>query len=676
MLGRELVNASEVTKAIQVMKPNGQLFECRIIYNGKTMYSGYFRNAGSLLKAFDGIQNFENCNIYITLNTLDEQCYARSQRDRFIKNADATTSDNDVKGYDWLFIDLDPRRPTKTSSTDEQIEKARLLCGNIMQFLQNEGFESPIIGFSGNGYHLLYKVHIVKTDDTKKLLEKCLKTLNMLFSNSDIDVDMKNFNPSRICKLYGTRAQKGINSEVAPHRMSQILQIPEQIKYTDIKYLEKLCSYYPQEEKPQRYNNYRPRDFDLESWLSRYGIEYQKASYAGGTKYILDHCVFDSNHKGKDAVIFQNNDGSLAYHCFHSSCSDKKWRDVRILFEPEAYERRQAEYEKRIYSKPKSRVAVENTKSKNSMWLTAMDIFEMPKEKERFIRTGTRDLDKRLRGLKAGAVTVVSGLRGSAKSTWLDGLVLECCENGDKVGVYSGELEAENFMKWANLQAAGKSHVEATKYENFYDVNESNRKLIAEWMGRNFQLYNNDYGNDFAVLKDEFQKKIEEDKLELLILDNLMAFNITGLSDNKYEAQTQFVWSLHELANRTNCHILFVAHPRKAMGFLRLDDISGTADIGNAVDNAFIIHRVNNDFMRLTKQMFGWKDTHFTYQATNVIEIAKDRDGGNQDVFIPLWYEPETKRLKNDRAENKIYGWDKSANDFTSIPVDEDVVFD
>ena len=63
-------------------------------------------------------------------------------------------------------------------------------------------------------------------------------------------------------------------------------------------------------------------------------------------------------------------------------------------------------------------------------------------------------------------------------------------------------------------------------------------------------------------------------------------------------------------------------------------------------------------------------------KATNVIEIAKDRDGGNQDIFIPLWYEPETKRLKNDRAENKIYGWDKSSNDFTSIPVDEEVVFD
>ena len=52
--------------------------------------------------------------------------------------------------------------------------------------------------------------------------------------------------------------------------------------------------------------------------------------------------------------------------------------------------------------------------------------------------------------------------------------------------------------------------------------------------------------------------------------------------------------------------------------------------------------------------MFGWKDDNQIYQATNVIEIAKDRDGGVMDYFIPLYYEPETKRLKNYSSENKM----------------------
>ena len=105
------------------------------------------------------------------------------------------------------------------------------------------------------------------------------------------------------------------------------------------------------------------------------------------------------------------------------------------------------------------------------------------------------------------------------------------------------------------------------------------------------------------------------------------------------------------------------------MGFLRLDDISGTADLGNAVDNAFIIHRVNNDFRRLTAQMFGWKADNGIYTCTNCIEIAKDRDGGTQDVFVPLYYEVESKRLKNDMAENVIYGWENKILD-NEMPFD------
>ena len=41
-----------------------------------------------------------------------------------------------------------------------------------------------------------------------------------------------------------------------------------------------------------------------------------------------------------------------------------------------------------------------------------------------------------------------------------------------------------------------------------------------------------------------------------------------------------------------------------------------------------------------------------------MIEIAKDREYGTQDFFIPLWYEPETKRLKNTKAEMIHYGWE------------------
>ena len=210
------------------------------------------------------------------------------------------------------------------------------------------------------------------------------------------------------------------------------------------------------------------------------------------------------------------------------------------------------------------------------------------------------------------------------------------------------------------MQAAGKAYTQPyTEYEGYYCPNEL-KPVISDWMSDYMWLYNNSYGNNFDRIKDCLRSVIAEKKADICIVDNLMALDLSPYDMDKYEAQTKFVWELKDIAEKLNVHIIFVAHPRKAQGFLRLDDVSGSANISNIVDNAFIIHRNNADFQRLTKQMFGWKENNEAYTGTNVIEICKDREGGSQDIFIPLWYEPQTKRLKNFEQENIVYSWDKS----------------
>lgn len=672
------LNEQEIRKTIAFMKPNNALFEIRVIGDGKPS-SGYFRDVDTAINELKR-QNLRKANVYITLNEINAACYDRSQKDVLRQYSKASTSDNDISGYDWLMVDLDPVRPTDTSSTDEQIELAKKAGNEVFKFMSNIGFERPLCAFSGNGVHLLYKVFLKSDESNKSMIQKCLKVLDMYFSNDDVKIDVTNHNPARVCKLYGTLAQKGSNTQERPHRMSYIVSCPEEIKSTDKVYLEKLASMYPEQvDKPQKWNNWSPRDFDIEEWMDRYGIRYRIASWADGTKYILDACPFDSNHKGKDACIFKARSGAIGFHCFHNSCSDKTWQDVRVMFEPDAYERRQREQREIMYgsfnrNKKETRPIVEE--NGKPIFYNASDILNMPKQNETFIKTGTLEIDKKLRGLKKGYVSVVSGSRGSAKSTWLSGVALSAVDAGNNVGVFSGELSEKNFMRWMNLQAAGKGRVEPSQYEGYYNVPIRYQKQIAEWLGEHFWLYNNDYGNDFEAILERFEKLIDEKKLDLLMLDNLMAFNISSLSDNKWDAQTQFVWKLHELAQKYVVHIMFVAHPRKSMGFLRLDDISGTADIANAVENAFIVHRNNNDFKKRSKEMFGWKEEDPIYDGTNVIEIAKDRDGGTQDVFVPLYYEVETKRLKNYLSENIIYAWDCDSDGFSKVPDDYDIVFD
>jgi len=668
-VGKKIFEPDEIRKTIQALKDYEELFEVRCLEaNGKRVSSGYFRDVEVMLDQLSRLNSIDS-NVYITLNNIKPECYSREQRDRFITNTKVQTSDNDICGYEWLFIDADPKRPAGVSSTDEQLNQAKSIGNKVYVFMKNLGFNEPVTAMSGNGIHLLYKIRLRNSDENKALIKNCLLVLDMLFSNDCVDIDKTNFNPARICKLYGTVARKGSNTAENPHRMSRLLSEGSK-EPTDKAYLEKLAAMLPVPEKPQKYNGYRPNEFDLEEWLIKYGLRYQKTNYSDGIKYILEQCPFDSNHKGKDACIFQARSGAIGFHCFHNSCSDKTWKDVRLLYEPEAYEKRQKEYEARIYSRQQEKPVKKQIEAVDGkpVFYTAMDILNLPVPEERFIKTGIADIDKKLRGMKKGYVSVMSGLRAAGKSSVISEMVLDGVESGNNIGVFSGELAPKNFMRWMNLQAAGKGYTEPTQFEGYYNVQRKYQEQIAQWLGEHFWLYNNEYGFDFQAVVDQFKRKIEKDKLDMLILDNLMTFDISGMSENKFEAQTKFILALQgEIAKPYNVHIMFVAHPRKAMGFLRLDDISGTADLGNAVDNAFIVHRVNQDFKRLSKQMFGWKDDNQIYQATNVIEIAKDRDGGVMDYFIPLYYEPETKRLKNYSSENKIYGWNKTDNGFIAV---------
>lgn len=666
-----MFDEQEIRKTIALMKPEKQLFEIRVVFGNKNVYSGYFNDVDILLRELKHMTYTADCNVYITLNSLNQACFDRTQKNKFERSSKATTSDKDVVGYDWLMVDLDPVRPTGTSSTNEQIEKAKQLGNNIFTFMQSLGFEKPLTAFSGNGVHLLYRVRMKNEAEKVKLLEKSLKTLNMLFSTSEVDVDMKNFNPSRICKLYGTLAQKGTNSKERPHRMSKILGDNEDIKATSMKYLEKLCEMYPKQEKPQHYNHYQPQEFDLEEWLSKYNIGYQSTAFADGTKYILDCCPFDSNHKGKDACLFQSRNGAIGFHCFHNSCSDKTWQDVRLLYEPDAYSKSyEKEYRRPNYQNPnyiiETRPELKEEEGK-PVFYTTEQIRLLQAPPEEYIKSGIHEIDRYMRGLKKTYVSVLSGLRASAKSSFISQILLDVAQQGYRSAIFSGELTPKNFLKWMNLQAAGKANVVATQYENFFLCKHGVEEKISKWLDKKLYLYNNDYGNDFELIMDQMEKAVIDHKVDLIILDNLMALNISRLDRDLYKQQSLFVQDLEVFAKRTNTHVLFVAHPRKAIGFLRLEDISGSNDIPNRVDNAFIIHRINDDFKDLYKTRFK-KNADDTFpSATNVIEICKDRDGGIQDKFIPLSFEKETKRLKNEIAEYKQYGWGDSSDGFTPL---------
>lgn len=682
-----MIDEVEVRKAISAIKGDS-LFEIRIIPAKGKPISGYFKSADKAVECLKK-QNLKDTNVYIVLNAIDDACYDREQKDKFVM-ASTTTSDSDIVAREWLLVDLDPKRPKGTSSTQEQIEKALDKCGKIHNFLLEQGLPRPIIGFSGNGYHLLYRLKMRNTDEHRDLVKQFLSALDELFSDGIVNVDVVNFNAARVCKLYGTMAQKGVSSEERPHRMSKIVKIPDEIIPVESAYLKKICNLVkPQETtKPSRYNNYSSSDFDIEDWMNKYGLRYTAYSYGSGTKYCLEHCPFDEGHTKKDAAIFKRSNGAIAFKCLHNSCADKTWQDVRKLFEPDAYDKKREWEERQTYKqfnrneKPEPKKIV--PKEGVSVFYTPLEIAKRPKQTEQIIKSGIELFDKKFRGFRKKDVTILSGQTGSAKSTLLSELILNAVEEGNNVGVFSGELDSTDFMRWMNQQAAGKAYVEPAQWEGYYNVPYKYQLKIAEWLEGKLWIYNNEYGFNFQAMIDEFQKKIDEHKLDMLCIDNLMALDISDLSKDKYEAQSLFVWQLQEIAKVKNVHIIVVCHPRKPTGLLGLYDISGSSDIVNAVSNLIYVYRVNQVFKNDYQAVFG---REYKEDATNVWHCAKVRFGSVDDSYGGLYYEKESKRLKNEPTESKNYGWlykdepqqetkVQKSDRFNNTPPDEEIPFD
>ena len=671
MANTGLINEAELRKAIEQLHPNGELFEVRIIPSKGKPASGYFKDADALIKAFDRY-DLRNANVYMTLQCVNDALFSRQQHEHFIAGANAT-SDSDVEGYTWLFIDLDPERPAGISSTDDELKKAFGLARRIVAFMKDIGFENPVKAISGNGAHLLYRIEVKRNEETSDLIERCLKALSMLFDTDDVKVDTSTFNPSRVCKLYGTMAQKGTSTEERPFRMSRITEDLKPVRITNIEYVKKIADMLPAETRPQpasKYNGYNPNTFDIEEWMSKHGLTHKGAKvYKGGVKYVLDYCPFNHDHKAPDSMITKSESGAIGFKCLHNSCSGKHWQDVRLMFEPDAYsytdtdERIERGFAKHNREREKAQTVNDDVPA----FETVRDILNRNDPDPEYIQTGINIVDKKILGLEKGKVSVLSGLRASAKSTILGQIILNAVDADHSVVCYSGELSDKSFVNWIMLQAAGSTNVEASaRYEECWYVRKEYEEVIADWLGEKLWLWNNVKNADLDNMVSMIEQKAVNASADLIVIDNLMALDVGSRNrSNEYEAQTRFVWQLKDIATRTNTHIILVAHPRKTQGYLRIEDISGTGNIGNIADNCFIIHRVNKDFTTRAPEHMGKIDFDILMKSkcTNVLEIAKERNRGMCDEYVPLYFEASSKRLKNFKDENHNYGWHNAFDD-------------
>lgn len=675
------MNEITIRQWYDTFKSGEELVEVRIVDNAyKRTYSGYFTDVNTLLNE---IRKYDNCNIYFTLNAINPACYDREQHDSIVTKPKSTTSDNDIVGRDWILIDIDTKKPSDTNSTDEEKEMAKEVVNNVFKFLRDEGFEKPVVCDSGNGFHLLYKIAMKNSNENTTICKEFLQVLDMLFSNPNVEIDCTTHNASRVCKLYGTFSRKGSNTKKRPQRESKILRIPDEIKITPNEYFAKVAAMLPKPEQPSKSNYYSNEKFDLEAFLNKHHIAVRNIVRTSSfTKYILEECPFNSSHRAPDSAIFEMSNGGLGFKCLHSSCSQYTWKDFRLKFEPDAYDHKEYqrhEHKMQYYSQQKKEpfVPKKEDSTKGKKWLAMTDVQYVDMSKMASIPTGYKELDKKIIGLLLGDVTVLSGGSGAGKSSWIDCVALNAIQRGYKVGIWSGELQDFRFQSWINQIAAGKNYVcKREGFENYYYAPKNISNQISNWLEGKLFLYNNNYGSKWQQLFADVKELVDKEGVQLIVLDNLMALQIDNYEGDKYTQQTKFINDLKEYAKAKNVHVLLVCHPRKEGIFLRKESISGTADLTNLADSVFIIHRVGKDFEQRAGEFLG-KDKVLPYLKYNsVIEVCKNRSMGVIDLLVGMYYEVESRRLKNEISENIVYGWQEQPSQLTFETIPESDVSD
>lgn len=684
--------------------PNGGLFEIRLLHgeNGKN-WSGYFKDIDTMVKALAPIVDatdkryIGNPQAYFTLNEISDALYNREQHDKFIIKAQ-TTTDNDIIRRKFVLLDFDAERPAGISSSNEELKKSVNKALKVYNFLKRQGFKEPVSAFSGNGCHLLYRVDMPNDEDHNNLVKAFIEALAKMFPGEGVDIDCKVFNPARICKLYGTEARKGANTADRPWRMAEIKRAPKPLEVNEDSLFNDVALMMPQEEEKSNNNRsyqnfYDGERFDLVAWLDKYCPGYRVKENSVFTIYQLKECPNESSHSSHhpyESAIFQNKStGVISFSCWHDHCKNLKWHDIRLIYEPNAYDNK-GQY-KPYAPAPKPRFEYkQETEDKGHKWLALSQIQRVDWDSLEKVKTGFDEIDRSMLGLFMGDVTVLSGTNGSGKSSWLNTLILNVIENQYKVALWSGELQASDVKMWLEQVAAGPNYVvPSKKYQGFYSCPKNVGLKIDAWLDKKFALYNSEYGAQWQQVFEDM-KKLREKDVRFFVVDNLMALDIDLLDGDKNQQQKKVITDIKNFAKASQSHIILVAHPRKGLGrgkmsLLRKDDIAGTADLSNMVDNVFIIHRKNEDFLKGIADYFG-KERAEEFRSSdfgNYIEVCKSRRFGVIDKFIGLYYDTPSRRFTglryNPNSQQfepnntvKEYGWDhqgvlKSGNNQFSI---------
>lgn len=293
------------------------------------------------------------------------------------------------------------------------------------------------------------------------------------------------------------------------------------------------------------------------------------------------------------------------------------------------------------------------------------DIEDIDLDKIDGVHTGMSEIDKTLMKLFYGTLTIVSGVPGSGKTSFLYQLVCQALDQGVSSWLFSRELPEWMSRNWFNYIMAGRRHLtefESSSGNKYYKVTPEAKREIGDHYRGQWFVYRDDHSNKLDDLLTSMTDVVRKYGVKLLILDNLMTIDIDANEHNELQKQTEAINKLIQFSMRFDVAVILVAHPRKlqAGAEVGIYDISGTSNIINLAHRTIGLKRVTpTEKMGVPKQTGkGWLTPPIKHDV--LVTIIKDRILGKANTTIGLYYDIPSRRFFSNPDEfEHNYKWDK-----------------
>lgn len=137
-------------------------------------------------------------NAYVTINPIRPDAIERNKAQK----------DGDIDHRAFIPIDVDPVRPSGTLATPEQVQAAKEVADDVLEWYRTNfpDHAEPIVGHSGSGFQTLIPCDIPANKEGDEIVAGLLGLLGDSFDTKSAHVDRTVKNRSRIMRVCGTEA--------------------------------------------------------------------------------------------------------------------------------------------------------------------------------------------------------------------------------------------------------------------------------------------------------------------------------------------------------------------------------------------------------------------------------------------------------------------------------------